>query len=362
MSARHPLDFLTSLRGIAALWVVIYHIKVHLINYFPAVVIYIISKGYLAVDFFFVLSGFIIAMSYQNKVNLTKTEEITLFFKKRIARVYPLHLFMLLCYLIIPLAYYVVGKDLGATNAYSVDNFFLSVLLINNWGFGNGLSWNIPSWSISTEFAAYLLFPLLTLFFKFKRKIIYIFYIILSAIILEYIFTLNNTYYIGDNIAKLSLIRCIIEFFIGMSVWNIYKNTENNLIYLSSAILFTSFLIMGGIIKGYFSEVLFTPIALALLLFGLVSINERHRIIFLFSPVLIYLGEISYSIYLSHYFIKDIFKLLFLHESRASIAWLISYFITVIIFSMVTYKYIEQPMRHKIGALKSLSLKKGRTE
>ena len=57
MNARNSLDFLTSLRGIAALWVVIYHIKSHLIGYVPVMIMGLLSKGYLAVDFFFILKG-----------------------------------------------------------------------------------------------------------------------------------------------------------------------------------------------------------------------------------------------------------------------------------------------------------------
>lgn len=351
MNDRNSLDFLTSLRGIAALWVVLYHIKGHLISYIPMTLGNIISKGYLAVDFFFVLSGFIIAMSYQNKVNVTDWNAIKTFFKKRIARIYPLHLFMLLCYLIIPFSYYIEGKELGITNTYTIENFLLSVFLINNWGFNQELSWNIPSWSISTEFAAYLAFPLLTLLFHFKSKTLCIFYIIITSIILHYIFKLNGTNYIGGNISKLSLVRCLSEFFIGMCVWNIYKQTNKTPLYISIPIIFIACLIMGAVLEGYLAEVKYIPIALALLLFGVITFNERNRINFLFFPILIYLGEISYSIYLSHYFIKDIFKILFLHESSASAEWLISYFITVIVFSMITYKFIEQPMRHKISAL-----------
>jgi len=350
MRAKNSLEFLTSLRGIAALWVVLYHIKIYLIDFIPLSAVQFISKGYLAVDFFFVLSGFIIAMSYQNKINLLDSATITVFFKKRIARIYPLHCFMLLLYMVIPIAYYFYDKSLPSQSLYSIENFILSLFLINNWGFNSGLSWNIPSWSISTEFAAYLLFPTLTLLFKYKSRFIYVLYILVSVSILQYVFFMENTASIGGSISQLSLLRCIIEFFIGMCVWNIYKLTPGFSKIKSLLLFFISTLIYIGIFSGYLQEVFFIPLALVLLLFSLVTFNDKVRLNFLFNPVLIYLGEISYSIYLSHYFIKDIFKIIFLDQHGASLVWIISYLLTVIIFSMITYKYIEQPMRVKIGA------------
>lgn len=86
-------DSLDSLRGIAAILVFFYHIsfKTFLSH------IALIEKGYLMVDFFFILSGFVITHSYEHR--LKNFHEAKFFILKRFSRLYPLHLLMLLLYL-----------------------------------------------------------------------------------------------------------------------------------------------------------------------------------------------------------------------------------------------------------------------
>ncbi len=89
------MKFLTSLRGIAALLVVLYHIK-HWLHAYPITenLGFLYNKGYLAVDFFFILSGFIIAFNYRNQfLDKFTTQKYGIFIYKRFARVYPLHFF-----------------------------------------------------------------------------------------------------------------------------------------------------------------------------------------------------------------------------------------------------------------------------
>ncbi|MBO1360147.1 acyltransferase [Acetobacter sacchari] len=146
---------LTGLRGIAAVWVVLYHMTMR--DPAGGILDAIIRRGYLAVDLFFVLSGFVMAMSYRRIFAQTFTVKVfAVFILRRLARIYPLYIFVLLL---------LFSRLLGvAVSAHSpmrelLENFFLNTLLIQAWvGSPSILG---ASWSVSTEFAAYFLFPLL---------------------------------------------------------------------------------------------------------------------------------------------------------------------------------------------------------
>ena len=103
-TAPDPLPALTGIRGLAAWWVVIYHFRDH----YPDDPSHLFSRvsghGYLAVDFFFELSGFILALNYLHAFHNLNTRQAFHFLGLRLARIYPLHIFMLALFLLNPLA------------------------------------------------------------------------------------------------------------------------------------------------------------------------------------------------------------------------------------------------------------------
>jgi peptidoglycan/LPS O-acetylase OafA/YrhL len=142
---------LTSLRGVFAMWVLLFHLG----RWSPTPGwddIPFISRGYLAVDFFFVLSGFILARRHGAEFTADPLGSYWPFLVKRIARLFPLHLLVLAC----ATAALAVNHDLPYWR-YAVDE----ALLVHMWKIfpASGTSINPPDWSISTEWAASLLFP-----------------------------------------------------------------------------------------------------------------------------------------------------------------------------------------------------------
>ena len=175
---------LETFRGIFALVIVLHHLKIETFiqrsNF--------ITNGGLVVDFFFVLSGFVISLNYLDKIN-NKSDLFN--FQKKILRLYPLHILTLFIFIIIEFIKIFVNNFTslqslyepfsGFNNYYSlVANFFL----LHGW---YGWSFNLPSWSISTEFYTYLIFGLLILFFS-KKSLYFIILILISI----FIFVLNN--------------------------------------------------------------------------------------------------------------------------------------------------------------------------
>ncbi len=156
----YPLDLkpLTSLRFIAAIWVLLYHFKDHLGLALGQ--IGLVADGYLGVDLFFSLSGFILAHVY-----LTSLEEGRFgyggFLKNRLARVYPMHLAALAAMLVLFAGAQALGAGVGSPDAFRLADLPAHLSMTHAWGTTAAVGWNFPSWSISAEWAAYLLFPLI---------------------------------------------------------------------------------------------------------------------------------------------------------------------------------------------------------
>lgn len=151
-----PADLkpLTALRFMAAAWVVLYTFWPNLDAGFTP---HLAAKGYLGVELFFVLSGFILGHVYLQAAG-TGRFRYGGFLWARIARVYPLHLATLVGVGALGVAAVAAGISIDA-NILSWETLPANLLMIHAWGVTNAAGWNHPSWSISAEWFAYLTFP-----------------------------------------------------------------------------------------------------------------------------------------------------------------------------------------------------------
>ncbi|MCG2840219.1 acyltransferase [Sandaracinobacter sp. RS1-74] len=148
---------LDSLRGIAAILVCLYHFKVnsHLAGFA------IVRNAWMFVDFFFVLSGFVICLAYARRLGQGKPGEFKAFAIRRFGRIYPLHLVMLLLFLafeLLTLAMPGLRSGPAFGEGKSIGDFGLTLFLLNCFGLADNLKWNTPSWSIAAEWWTYLAF------------------------------------------------------------------------------------------------------------------------------------------------------------------------------------------------------------
>jgi len=148
------LKQLTALRFFAAMWVVLYHYWPSLGAPMPALV----AKGYLGVELFFTLSGFILCHVYLARFGAERFHYAE-FLWARLARVYPVHLATLALLGVAALGAAALGLRVG-DKLLVWPSLIPNLLLMQAWGFAQGGGWNHPSWSISAEWFAYLMFPL----------------------------------------------------------------------------------------------------------------------------------------------------------------------------------------------------------
>src|SRR5262249_48688850 len=119
------------------------------------------ARGYLGVDFFFVLSGFIITHVYLANLAHPTAAATRVFLWHRFVRIYPVHVAVLAGLMVLLAIGRVAGIPLNNPEDWSSADLLWNLTLLHAWGFVDHPSWNVPSWSISAEWFAYLLFPLL---------------------------------------------------------------------------------------------------------------------------------------------------------------------------------------------------------
>ena len=125
-------------------------------------------KGYLWVEFFFGLSGFILTYVYWDRGDFWRWKTYSAFMKARLARLYPTHLFMLLFILWCVVLLRILAEEGGYRSIYDQPYhpmlgwwpFFANLFMIQAWNTTKTLTWNGVAWFVSVEFALCLMFPI----------------------------------------------------------------------------------------------------------------------------------------------------------------------------------------------------------
>ncbi|GAD48729.1 putative acyltransferase [Caenibius tardaugens NBRC 16725] len=343
VAAPHKAELraLTGIRGLAAWFVVLYHARLLLTDMMPEWCIAVFAKGYLAVDFFFMLSGFVIAYNYNGKF-LRQGPAITgAFLWRRLARIWPLHAAILAAMVVFVALLAATGRDYSG---YPLAELPLHILLMQNWGFTHDLTWNHPAWSISTELGAYLMFPLLALVVRWERFGNPALFLAMTALLatLYLCFRFTGGDVLGADIARLGLVRCLIEFAVGTVLCVLWQRWRGRPGAALAAGVLALAILVGGFLTGL-PETGFVPAGMAVALLAL-ALDRGGISRFLASRVPHWLGEISYSTYLAHFFLLILFKIAFVDASlQMGAAQLAAYLLLVLIASAVLYHGVELP-------------------
>ena len=147
---------LTGLRFLAAIWVVLLH-NVNL-NKLPHLIAIFVGRGYLAVDVFFVLSGFILTLNYVDPDTAAFKGTRTKFWLARFARIYPAYLLALVLW-IGPAVIQFLNHQMFSSIPVLVGTGLLTAVLQQCWWYRTATMWNYPAWSVAVEAFFYIVFP-----------------------------------------------------------------------------------------------------------------------------------------------------------------------------------------------------------
>ena len=294
-------DVLDSLRGICACMIVLLHFNPnsHLLG------LSFIQNSYLFVDFFFVLSGFIILHTY--RARLSEGYGLGRYLILRFGRVYPLHFFMLLAFVVYEIAWALILHKFSSdpraafSGNSNLGSLVWNIFLLNSFGLDEHFGWNYPSWSIGAEFYTYMLFGVV-LIVSGKRLIV-----VLAA--LGAVGLLSSVIVGGNTIdtPALGFPRCVSGFAIGALFCCIRQDEQifarfgkgtATVIEFVIAALCVNFVIFAGTNALSFIAPFVFIVAIA------VFAEERGKLsqILATSPMM-WVGTRSYSIYMVHVFV-----------------------------------------------------------
>ncbi|MEO6287696.1 MAG: acyltransferase [Dyadobacter sp.] len=357
---KHRFEVLDIFRGLFAALVFMFHLAPFADT--PLLNNAFVENSDMFVDFFFVLSGFVIAYSYQF---LSNGPQLKLFLTKRIYRVYPLHLVMLLAFAGMEVAKNLLNPYIQVNNlvnpANSVSTFFTSLFLVNSTPIPGvaDVSWNIPSWSISAEMIAYMVFGTLLVLIhssgQFARK--NLFYALVIIISLTGLWQVSNSFQINYSF-NYGFLRGVLGFFTGVICFNLFDKTHQQvrtwppiLFSLSELLTLISIAICiynGEVMKpwGAVFEILFFACIYTFsfekgfISTGLKSVKLFHQ-----------LGKYSYSIYMTHALMISLFNVLFIRilkfQPQDYSYLVILNFVLIYFVSAWTFNNIEMRFQYK---------------
>lgn len=350
----HRFLFLDALRGIAALFVVAFHFPNVMTSSFAA-------NGPLAVDFFFCLSGFVIAFSYESR--LSETLSFKDFAVARIVRLYPI---------------YLLGSLLGLISLVLVEHFVLHSVGV----WSNSLSllvlafllWptrltlltqsfnyplNIAAWSLFFEFFANFAYALL-LKVRLARTAVLIFIAAVSLAFLINIIVNGNQLDVGGRQIGFGLgfARVAFSFFLGILVLRFYRsrirNTDATWIHQLGPLLIT--LLLVAILSSPLSWMRtesFRLIAISLCFPAMVYYGALARLPRSLTRLSTALGELSYPLYLLHAPFVSLMRARHLAKFTAAHTALVHVLVvfTIAIFAFLSWQvgeHIDLPIRRAL--------------
>ncbi len=360
--ARSELMALTSLRGLAAMFVLAHHFMFVLLqDVAKAIPSKLFLKSYLWVDLFFVLSGFVLAYVYQEHFKKAVVwADYRRFMVARFARVYPLHIFMLGLFVILealqwllvaqhfPKASLLATPFTGSETIFSLLTNFL-LLQTLHWN----AYWNQPAWSISAEWLVYLTVPLLirhVLLAHTQVHIIFAAAMFIVLIAIEWHFGNLGLDFAGWPM----LLRCFGECALGVIALRVFQQG-------GYARLASGGMALPALVANVLLLALPIPAVISVLGFvwlvvcaARVPASSSH---YLHWPPLIYLGRISFAIYMVHWFVLELLRAAFILLTGQPVAEFLTLgqqifvFIAaipvVLLLAHCLYNYVEIPCRKK---------------
>lgn len=348
---------LHSWRGVCALLV-----AVHNLNFGPWIPqsAFVLHSS-LFVDFFFVLSGFVISHAYNDR--FAHPSDVAAFMLRRIGRLWPLHIAVLVTLMVLYFSKFAVASlfhldfdDSMTREGHSLRTIATNLLLIQAFDIPSQLTWNAPSWSISTEFWTYFLFSMICLSTSGRR--VYIFAMGSVALLASGVLFFFSPTYLETN-TNYAFFRCLYGFFVGCLV---YKAWQTIPIRSGGGVEVLVLLLTVGFVAAVGNDIMSMGAPLIFGLAVLIFAQEDGWLSGILSRrPFVQLGTWSYSIYMVHWLVSNIMvrgndiaeKLIERHAVPGYMSFnhlwttrvLLIYLVVVVALASLTYRFIEQPGR-----------------
>jgi peptidoglycan/LPS O-acetylase OafA/YrhL len=345
------------LRAVAVVSVILYHAQITIFGY------QIFKGGFIGVDIFFVISGYLITSIILIELFKTGSFSFKYFYERRIRRILPALLFiMLVSFLyawifLLPISFINFSKSIIYSIGFS-SNFFFHY---SGQKYGSEDALLIPflhTWSLSVEEQYYILFPIILLItFKYFRKYLFI------GLIICLIISLLMANWGSRNYASATF------YFLHTRIWELLTGSaiayfeitkghrSKNKIF--NLILPTIGLLLIGYSIFFFNDKIFHPsfktLSPVLGTCLIIYFSHKHEITMkiLSTRLFVGIGLISYSLYLWHYPIFAFARVTQLHQDLGGYKELFLAF-TIIFFSIISYFFIERPARNKKYKFKNI--------
>lgn len=370
MKSRIFIEGIDGLRAIAALLVLLFHYySFSSSTQFTGS--FIVRAGWIGVDIFFVISGFVLSLPFLNAFSNNEKYSISLFYKRRMLRIIPAYYFSLL----------VITTFLHADILFNPDTFRH---LVGHLTFSEGflypwkkLNINGVYWSLWIEMQFYIIVPLLVVLFKENRWWISFVSILVIVTVYKYagiVLTegLSDTHTLKQFYINKQLLGVLQEFVMGIGAAKIYLLLKDSSVWINHRLRFSSLVIIGFIViiscmyfitsygntkywfgsgaLGYIPLITLNTIlslGSSLVILGIAS--QAKWINYLFgNRVMIFLGTISYGIYIWHYPVGKYMSEKMNMESSNRFMLLCFFGIAVtILWAYISYRFIEKPFLKK---------------
>lgn len=344
---------LTGIRALAAFLVLLLHADQNIALGITR--IGVVSRGYLGVDLFFLLSGFILTYVYFDSMRQPRWRTFGIFMWHRFIRLYPVHITVLAALVAVVLGSARVGLNLRSPEAFTLDALPWQVLLIHAWGVTDQVSWNVPSWSISAEWFAYLCSPLVAAGLSHVRNPYVLLLIAATSLgIAAMIFSFAGWGLSGAWIAPSALVRIAGSFVCGAALCR-YAILRQALERKSAFNDATAIIALVAFLVGpSFGVPDFALIALLAVFIATLSMSKGITAqLFSLAPI-VWLGEISYSLYMVHFPVLRAFSIVIKPDRLAAMGPIVACGAFVLAIGLCIavaaglYYLVERPLRVRL--------------
>ncbi len=351
---KQEIRALTALRGIAALAVALQHFSAAAQDAASGWIPSLAPHGYMAVDFFFVLSGFIMAYTYADGFERLGARAWPDFFVRRFARIWPVQaatVGVLVC-----AAWLFPWLSEHPTWLSRPDwGWDLAVNLVMLQGFGIGYNLNGPSATVSLEFAAYALFPILLAVALNRRVPVAVLGLAIAAAAICWQASMEPRLGLASRGVGNLIVRCLTEFTLGLGAYRVYRMPGLNFLGADWFAATLSVGCVGSLLLRY-------DLPAALMFPALVAAFGRNqgwpaRLAGARLPY--FLGVVSYSLYLIHNPMRfaEFAVLGYFHpaplEPALALACAALGAVSAIPVAWLAYRWIERPGRDVFRGLMS---------